>query len=196
MPRFRTSSHSHREFDENGRHRFEHWYRDNTVYFITAKCRDGYPAFETDEAKLIFFDRFDHYANEFGYVPWVTTAMNNHYHSMGFLRIGENLGKMMQRLHGSVSKLVNDILPERRRPFFRDGNLNDYFDGCIRDPLQCRRAYKYTLTQCSRHKICASHLDYPFTHVNIELERGIARAMELKAFLHDVRYPRYGPRRR
>jgi hypothetical protein len=109
--------------------------------------------------------------------------------------VGENLGKMMQRIHGSVAKLVNDLLPERRTPFWRNGNLNDYFDGCVRDPLQCRRAYKYVLTQCSRHKLCASYRDFPDTRVRIDLERGIARANELKAFLHDVRYPRYGPRR-
>jgi len=27
-----------------GQHRFEHWYRDNQVYFLTARCRDRFPA--------------------------------------------------------------------------------------------------------------------------------------------------------
>ena len=27
---------------------------------------------------------------------------------------------MMQKIHGSVAKLVNDLLPERRVPFWRD----------------------------------------------------------------------------
>ena len=26
-----------------GDHRFEHWYADNQVYFITARCRDQHP---------------------------------------------------------------------------------------------------------------------------------------------------------
>ncbi|MGI9013303.1 MAG: hypothetical protein ACR2GY_03545 [Phycisphaerales bacterium] len=26
---------------------FQHWYRDNQVYFITARCRDGYAVFAT-----------------------------------------------------------------------------------------------------------------------------------------------------
>jgi hypothetical protein len=194
MPRFRTSSRFGREFTD-GRHRFEHWYRDNTVYFITAKCRDGFHAFKSEEARTIFWDRFDHYAQEFGYVPWVTTLLSNQYHTIGFLRIGENLGRMMQRIHGSVAKLVNDILPERRTPFWRNGKQNDYFDGCIRDPKQCRRAYRYTLQQSVRHKLCADYRAYQDTHVKVELERGIARALELRAFLHDVDYPRYGERR-
>lgn len=37
-----------------GQNRFEHWYVDNQVYFITAKCRDGFPAFTQEHAKLIF----------------------------------------------------------------------------------------------------------------------------------------------
>src|SRR4051794_20205096 len=126
MPRFRVSKTDGREFTD-GRHRFEHWYRDNIVYFITARCRDRFPAFQSDEAKAVFWDRFDQYATTYGYVPWVTTLLNNHYHTLGYLKVGENLGPLMQRLHGSVAKLVNDVLPERRVPFWREGRRNDYF---------------------------------------------------------------------
>src|SRR4051812_37212490 len=38
------SSHTHKEFHQ-GEHRFEHWYVDNQLYFITSRCRDGYLAF-------------------------------------------------------------------------------------------------------------------------------------------------------
>ena len=47
---FRKSSYTRNEFFD-GDHRFEHWYRDNTVYFITAKVRDGFAAFDTDRAE-------------------------------------------------------------------------------------------------------------------------------------------------
>lgn len=43
--------------------------------------------------------------------------MNNHYHTLGYLYVGNNLKQLMQRLHGSVAKLVNDLLPERRENF-------------------------------------------------------------------------------
>src|ERR1700691_5760713 len=92
---FRKSSYTSHEFFD-GKHRFEHWYRDNTVYFITSRCRDKFPAFETEKAKTIFWDRFDHYATLYGFVPWVTSLLNNHYHTLGYLRNGENLGPMMQ----------------------------------------------------------------------------------------------------
>lgn len=59
----------------------------------------------------------DYYSGTFGFVPWVTSLMNNHYHTLGYLYVGNNLKQLMQRLHGSVAKLVNDLLPERRENF-------------------------------------------------------------------------------
>lgn len=191
MPRrFRISPRYAKEF-HNGRHRFEHWYRDNTVYFLTARTREGFPAFNSEQAKSVFWDRFNHYTQSFGFTPWVTSLLSNHYHTLGYLKTGENLGPMIQRLHGSVAKLVNDLLPERRVPFWRDSGRNDYFDGCIRNEKQCRKAYRYTLTQCSRHRLCPNWRDYLHTHAPIEVDRGVHRALQLRAFMDDVPYPRY-----
>jgi REP element-mobilizing transposase RayT len=188
--RFRTSS-SYRENGPGEPHRFEHWYRDNTVYFITARCRDRIPAFASEEAKAVFWDRFLFWAQQYGFVPWIITLMDNHYYALGYLKVGDNLGQMMRRSHGSIAKLVNDTLDERLRPFWRTDHRNDYFDGCLRDELQCRRAYGYTLRQCKRHGICADYRDYPHTRVFIDLDKGVKRALELHAFMNDVRYKRY-----
>ena len=54
-------------------------------------------------------------------------------------------------------------------------------------PLQ-----RQVLTQCKRHLICDDPKDYPHTHVNIDLDRAIKRALELKAFMKGVPYKRYG----
>lgn len=188
--RFRKTSATATEAYE-GRHRYEHWYVDNQVYFITARCRDRFPALASQSAKKIFWDRFDHYTREFGFTPWVTSLLDNHYHTLGYLQVGENLGPMMQRLHGSVAKLVNDLLPVRWKPFWRGAGHRDYFDGCIRDEKQCRLAYKYTLRQAERHAIVKDWRQYPNTRVAIELERGLKRALELGAFLEHIPYKRY-----
>jgi hypothetical protein len=188
--RFRTSSSSSVESYKD-RHRYEHWYLDHHVYFINARCRDRFPAFASEQAKFVFWDRFDYYTNEFGFVPWVTSLIDNHYHTLVYLRVGAKLGSMMQRLHGSVAKLVNDLLPNRRVPFWREAGHRDYFDGCIRNEQQCRLAYRYTLTQSERHGIVKDYREYPHTHVNIDLERGLKRALELRAFLEKVPYKRY-----
>ena len=188
--KFRNSSATKTEVYQ-GHHRYEHWYLDNQVYFLTARCRERYPAFPTEEAKSIFWDRFDHYTTKYEFFAWVTSLLDNHYHTLGYLRTVENLGSLMQRLHGLVAKLVNDLLLERRVPFWRSKGNRDYFDGCLRDEKQCRLAYRYTLAQGERHLIVKDYRDYPHTHVQIELERGMKRALELKAFLEGVPYKRY-----
>ncbi len=189
MGEFRKSSHTRQERFE-GEHRFEHWYRDNTVYFITSKTRDGVFAFESAQAKAVFWDRFDHHCKRFGFVPWVTTLLVNHYHTIGYLKVGENLGPFMRCFHGSVTKLVNDLLPQRLTPFWRERGKRNYFDGCLRNEWQTRLAYQYTLLQAVRAGLVSDWQEYPDTHIRIDVEWGILRARELKAFMENVGYPR------
>jgi hypothetical protein len=192
---FRKSTRS-QALESDGHHRFEHWYRDNTVYFITARVNGKQHAFKSEEAKAIFWDRFNRYTKEFGFTPWVTSLLDNHYHTEGYLRTGKNLGRMIQRIHGSVAKLVNDLLPERIPNFWCDAGRQGYFDGCLRTEKQGRLIFRYTLTQCRRHLICGDPKDYPHTRVNIDIDRAIKRALELNAFMEGVPYKRYGERKR
>lgn len=177
------------------KHRLEHWYIGNQVYFITARCRDQYPAFDSGIAKAVFWDRFEFYTQQFGFTPWVTSLMNNHYHVLGYLRDGNNLGPMMQRVHGSVAKLANDVLQangrERLKPFWRQSANHDYFDGAIRDEKQARLAYRYTLKQGARHGVVGAGEAYPHTRVRVGVEAAVKRSHELKAFLEGVPYKRY-----
>lgn len=174
-----------------GKHRFEHWYVSNQVYFITSRCREKFPAFASDPAKQVFWDRFYHWAGVYQFEPWVTTVMNNHYHTLGFLRHGQHLQSFMQRFHGSVAKLVNDLLPERRKEFWRDGKGREYFDGCIRDETQCRSAYRYTMLQAVRAGIVKRWSDYPHTHLNKEVDACVTYANTHHGFLDDIPYKRY-----
>lgn len=182
---------SSRPFRDDGRHRFEHWLRDNQVYFITSTTRGHFPAFAAEEAKRVFWDRFDHYTKAHGFTPWISSLMNTHYHTLGYLRTGAELPKMVQRLHGSVAKLVNDLLPDRHLSFWRDARGKEYFDGCIRDEVQARHAYRYTLLQPVRAGIVSDWRNYPHVRVSVECERAIQRAHELEAFLEGVPYKRY-----
>ena len=117
--------------------------------------------------------------------------MFNHYHILGYNKYCDNLGPMMQHIHGSVAKLTNDLLPERRVPFWRTAGNQDYFDGCIRDVLQATRAYRYTLLQSVRAGLVSDYRLYPHTIVNVEVNRAIKRAVELNAFMEEVPYARY-----
>jgi hypothetical protein len=190
MGKFRKSS-ATKTHIWNGQHRFEHWYRDNTVYFITSKARDARHVFRTDEAKRIFWDRFNHWASKYTFEPWITTLLDNHYHTVGYLKVGENLGPMMQRLHGSVAKLVNDTLDERHLPFWRTKGNRDYFDGCLRDENQLRRTYRYVQQQSVRHGVTRDWRGYPHTVVGVGMEEALATASTRHAYLAAVPYKRY-----
>lgn len=176
-------------------HRFEHWYRDNTLYFITARCRARTEAFASEQAREIFWNRFDHYTAKYGFIPLVESLMTNHYHLLGYLKEGMNLGPMMQKIHGSVAKLVNDELESQGKPrllpFWVDSGHQNYFDGCLRDELQVRRTYRYVLTQCSRHLVCADYRDYKDTRVHADVDAIVKRAYQLNSFLSEVPYKRY-----
>lgn len=177
-----------------GRHRFEHWLVDNQVYFITARCHRRYRAFATETAKQIFWERFKHYTREFGFVPWITSLLDNHYHTLGYLKRGENLSKLMQRVHGSVAKLVNDELDQPLKPFWGDERGKQYFDGCIRDEKQARLAYRYTLKQSVRHGVGVDWREYRHTRIAVEMDAAVRRSLELEAFMEGVPYKRYSAR--
>jgi REP element-mobilizing transposase RayT len=178
------ASTAHEYFD--GRHRLEHWYRDNTVYFLTVRCTNKFHAFKSEQAKQIFWRQLERYTKEYGFEIWVCSLLDNHYHALGFLPKGNNLSPMLKKIHGSVAKLVNDLLPQRLLPFW-----SKYFDGCLRDEKQYRRAYRYTQTQSVRHGICADWQAYPHTRVHVALEEGLSRAVRSRAFLPQVPYKRY-----
>lgn len=195
MGKFRSTSYTDTEYYK-GKHRFEHWYRDNTVYFITSKVRKVYPAFSTTAAHQIFWDRFTHWSQKDGFDPWVITLMNNHYHSVGYFAVGAHLGRFIQHLHGSVAKLVNDTLDARIVPFWRGPGNKDYYDGCLRTEEQLRRAYLYTRSQAVKARVVSDWRDYPNTRVQVSLDDALARARELNVYLEKIPYKRYENRSR
>lgn len=182
---FKKGSSTQKEFHK-GLHRKEHWYRDNTVYFITTRCTDQYAAFTSAEAKAIFWRQIEKYSAEHHFDVWICTLMNNHYHAIGYLSRAMDLAPMIRKFHGSVAKLVNDVLPQRIVPFWED-----YFDGCLRDENQYCRAYRYTLLQAVRAGICGDYRDYPDTHVRVGLRDGLGMAVQRRVFLANVPYKRY-----
>lgn len=193
MGSFTRSNPSKREYWQ-GRHRFEHWYRDNQVYLITARTRGGANVFEGDSAKAVFWDRFNHYTAMHGFEPWVTSLLVNHYHTVGYVPVGIELKEMMRKLHGSVAKMVNDLLDVRGMrvvPFWGDGENRDYFDGCLRDETQLIRSYGYVLKQSMRHGACRDWCEYAHTRVTRSLEACVQFAREHRALMYGIPYARY-----
>jgi REP element-mobilizing transposase RayT len=153
--------------------------------------RNKHLAVRSEKAKEIFWDRFWFYVKKYNLYVWIVTLMDNHYHVIVHVQDKEVMPEFMQRLHGSVAKLVNDVLPERHLPFWRTKGSRDYYDGCLRNEKQVRRAYKYTLKQAVRAGVVRDWRKYNHTKVLIHLGRGIKRAHELKSIPIEVPYERY-----
>jgi REP element-mobilizing transposase RayT len=180
----------------DGAHRFEHWYRDNTVYLITARVRDKRHVFATPETQAIFWDRFDHWTSVHGFTPWLTTLMSNHYHTIGYVDRADEIGEMMRKLHGSAAMLVCKSLAITHKPFWLDDHHRDYFDGCLRDEIQLRRSYAYVRDQAVHAGLVSDARDYPNTRISLGLDEAVAFANARDAWLPEVPYARYDDRSR
>lgn len=193
--RFSKGSHKSEEYF-GSQHRFEHWYLDNQVYFITSRVRDKIPALSSEKCKAIFWERFEFYSAKHGFTPWATSLLDNHYHLLGHLRVGTDLPKLMRGLHGSVAKLVNDQLPERITPFWVDAGHQNYFDGCLRDEQQLRRSYRYVREQAVKAGLVRDWREYPHTRLSCTLEECATFCAKNHCLMNDVEYKRYRQRPR
>jgi REP element-mobilizing transposase RayT len=110
MAEFKKGSSAKKEF-YNGRHRREHWYRDNTVYFLTVRCTDRFPAFASEEAKTIFWRQFTKYTSEHHFDVWICTLLDNHYHAIGYLPHGPDLAPMIRKIHAPWQSLLTIYFP-------------------------------------------------------------------------------------
>ena len=175
----------------DGAHKFEHWYVDRSVYLITSRVRGRLHVFTTPETCDIFWLKFEQYAAENAFEPWIVTLMSNHYHVIGFLEEGKRLGEMMRKFHGSVAWMVCKSLGIIHKPFWRDDQHRDYFDGCLRDETQLTRSYRYVLTQAERAGVVGPHQAYPNTRAYVTLDEALRRAITRNALLKGVPYARY-----
>ena len=193
--RIRKSDPSSREH-RNGRHKFEHWYVDRTVYFLTARVREGLFAFEDPACQTIFWSKFDQYTRAHQFDPWIATLLVNHYHVVGFAQNRVALGQMMRKLHGSIAWLICKHLDIQHKPFWRDSASNDYMDGCLRSEKQLEDSYLYVRNQSVKARLVKRWEDDPNTRVMKPLEDCLTFARENDALLKGVPYPRYERRNR
>jgi REP element-mobilizing transposase RayT len=161
------------------------------VYFITARCRGRFPAFASEEAKAVFWDRLTFSAEQYGIVLLIVSLLDNHYHMICYVKVGESVGPFMRHFHGAVAKLVNDLLAKRLKPFWYDSGKQGYFDGCLRNQKQHCRAHRYTRLQSVRHRVARNWREYRHTREYVDVERAIRRALEFNSYMEDVPYKRY-----
>ena len=151
--RFRKSAATKTESFKS-HHRYEHWYLDNQIYFITARCRDSLPRLRerSSEDNLLGPLRSLHKTLRLCTVDHKPTRQPlPHARLSPYRRKPRPDDATPARFHRKTSQR-HPTTTTACHSGAKSGN-RDYFDGCIRNEKQCRLAYKYTQRQSVRHGI-------------------------------------------
>ena len=109
-------------------HHPPHIYSDNSIYFITARIYQKEKIFNTDQKKKILFENLWNEFSNIDYKLYSWVILDNHYHIEFKTKLGKNLGKVLNLIHGKTSFEINKLdntrsrkIFKRRRKFSRSG---------------------------------------------------------------------------
>ncbi|MEL7238232.1 MAG: transposase [Planctomycetota bacterium] len=189
--RIRKASRTKEEKRPDGSHRFEHWIKDNQLYFLTCCTKGHAHVFKSRQAQEVFWQCFNRWHERSGFKVCVVTLMSSHYHLVGYAKVGQQLVDFVQGLHGSTARAVNPLLDQPLRPFWGERKGQSYFDGCLRDEEQASKAWTYTRDQAVKAGLVENWDEWPGTRVFVERDAMLKRATTLGAYLRGVPYKRY-----
>ena len=109
----------------------------------------------------------------------VTSLLDNHYRTLGYLRVGKNLGLMMlahprfRRKFGERNAHANVAYP-----FWSESGIGDYFDGVDHDEIKCREP---SWSRYGRQCGMALRRLAEYRHTSCDrLNRGVKRALRAR----------------
>jgi putative transposase len=142
-----------------------HLFLDDTPYFITGAIYNKRPLLAGSEIKKqlieLLIRRFDHYGWRLD--DWV--ILDNHYHLLGYSRIGKDLDRLIRSIH---SQSAGFILTQTHSapPIWWN-----YWDYCPRNEEEYRVRQNYLLYNPVKHGYVQDLKDYPWSSFNDRLKR-------------------------
>ena len=101
-------------------HHPPHIYLNNSIYFITARIYQKEKIFNTDQKKKIMFENLWNEFSRIGYKLYSWAILDNHYHIEFKTKLGKNLGKALNLIHGRTSFEINKLDNTRGRKIFQN----------------------------------------------------------------------------
>ena len=151
------------------KHHPPHIYEDDTFYFLTARTVEKNKLFDTGEKKRIFNRTLKNVLEKYNYLLYAWTILDNHYHLLVKIAIGENLKFFVKDLHSLSAKRINELDGQTgRKVWFQ------YWDRCIRDEKDFYFHFNYIHHNLVKHgyvKIQDDVLKYPFCSYNQWMEK-------------------------
>jgi len=142
-------------------HHPPHIFRDDTIYFITARTVDQKLYFDTDSKKKLFCLCLKAGLQKFEIHLYAWVLLNNHYHLLFKIPAGENLSKFINFINGKSSFELNKLENRQGRKTWYQ-----YFDHCIRDEADFWKHFNYIHQNPVKHGFCknlAEVFNYPFS---------------------------------
>lgn len=135
-----------------------HIYLDDTFYFITARTLKKVHLFNTNQKKQILLDVIKQAVNKYDckFLAWI--ILDNHYHLLLKLLVGETLSGFVGNIHTNSSRLLNQADNYIGRKVWWN-----YWDHCIRDEGDYYRHLNYIHQNPIKHGYVQKMEDYYFS---------------------------------
>ena len=124
-----------------------HIYKDDALYFITARTVKKEKFFNTSEKKRIFRQTLKSVLEKYSYQLYAWIILDNHYHFLMKIATGENLKFFVKDLHSLSAKRINELDNQIRRKIWFQ-----YWDYCPRNEKDFYQHLNYIHHNPVKHK--------------------------------------------
>jgi putative transposase len=146
------------------KHRPAHLLLDKTSYFITGSIYQKRELLN-DQLKVQLIALLQQAFTEFSWTLEHWVILSNHYHLMAFSHKGEDLPKIMGRVHYQSGQLIRKVYPSNLPVWW------NYWDYCPRDEKDHLIRLNYLLNNPVKHGYTKNLTDYPFSSFNQHIEK-------------------------
>jgi putative transposase len=158
-----------------------HLFLDDTPYFITGAIYEKRHLLESTELKQLLLKQINEYFKQYDWELHHWVILDNHFHLMGKSKLGKDMTRIMQGIHGSTSKPIQETTGGVKPIWW------NYWDYCLRNDRDYVVRLNYLLWNPAKHGYVEKLEDYLFSSYHQLLAAEGAVAMNERF----QRYPEY-----
>ena len=139
-------------------HHPPHIYLDNTLYFITVSVNHKHRLLQPVGHKDFFRDQLKVLTAEFHVRLAAWVILDNHYHILSRSHVGQDLSRLLGRLHGRTAFELNGRDGTRGRQVW-----HNYWDTCVRTEADYWTRFNYIHHNPVKHGYVGCMEDWSFS---------------------------------
>lgn len=158
-----------------------HLFLDETPYFITGAIYEKRHLLQSVEIKRLLLKQMNKYFRNYGWELYHWVILDNHYHLMAKSRVGKDLSRIMQGIHGGTSVPIQRVTGAKKPIWW------NYWDYCLHDERDYRVRLNYLLWNPVKHAYVKDLAEYPYSSYHRLLAEEGEERIEVQLF----KYPQY-----